>query len=97
MKGPFLCKYQQLQKYKVENDRLCCSSSEDLKILAEHDQVPPNPCKIEKSSLECVVGSTAHKVLEMILSLSWVTVLSTQPTMEQLRKAQGEQEEYSEG
>lgn len=32
---PFLWKYQQLQKYKLEDDRLCHSSSGDLKILAE--------------------------------------------------------------
>lgn len=49
--------YQLLQKYKVKNDRLCLSFSEDLKIVAEHDQVPRDPCSIEKSSLECVLGS----------------------------------------
>lgn len=52
----FLCKYQQMQKYKVENDKLCCST-EDLKILGEQGQVPPDLCKTEKSSLQCVVGS----------------------------------------
>lgn len=73
----FLCKYQQLQKYTVENDRFC-SSSGVLKILAEHNQVPPDPCKTENFSLKCVVsslqsdvcGASVHRVLEMMLSLS---------------------------
>lgn len=79
----------------MEKDRLHPSSSEDSKILAEHDQVPADPWKTGKSRLECVVGSLS--VLEMIFSLGWVTVLIAQPAMDQLKKAQGEQEEYSDG
>lgn len=33
----------------------------------------------------------------LMSSLSWVTILSTQLTMEKLIKAQGEQDKYSEG
>lgn len=58
-----------------------------LQILAE----------LKNPAWSVYLGDSTHKVFGMILSLRWMTVLSTETTMEQLKKAQGEQEEYAEG